>query len=50
MYIIANKKIKVNGSKIDNYIERIQQPLISDQLEKEFKNTISEQAVRYTKN
>ena len=32
MYIIVNKKIKVNESKIDNYIDRMQQPLISDSL------------------
>ena len=41
--------MKVNESKIDNYIERMQQPLISDQLKEEFKNIRIEQAIRYTK-
>ena len=30
----------------DNYIERMQQPIISDELKEEFKNIIIEQAIR----
>ena len=30
-------KIKVNESKIDNYIERMQQPLIPDTVKEDFK-------------
>ena len=41
------KEIEVNESKIDIYIEPMQQPLISDQLKEEFKNKIIEQAIRY---
>ena len=48
MYIIVNK-IKVNESKIDNYVERMQQPLISDQLKEEFKKIIIDQAIRFSK-
>ena len=32
VYFCKQNKIKVNESKIDNYVERMQQPLISDQL------------------
>ena len=42
-------KIKVNESKIDNYVERMQQPLISDQLKEEFKKIIIDQAIRFSK-
>ena len=42
-------KIKVNESKIDNYIDRMQQPLISDQLQEDFKNILMEKAIRYSK-
>ena len=42
-------KIKVNESKIDNYIERMQKPLISDKLKEEFKNIILSQAIRFSK-
>ena len=34
------KNIKVNESKIDNYVERMQQLLISDKLKEEFKNNV----------
>ena len=37
MYIIVNKIKKVNESKIDNYVERMQQPLISDSVKEDFK-------------
>ena len=49
MYTIVNKKIKVNESKIDNYIDRMQQPLNSDKLKEDFKNIIMEQAISYGK-
>ena len=51
MYIIVNKiKLKkVNESKIDKYIDRMQQPLISDKLDEDFKNIIMEQAISYGK-
>ena len=42
-------KIKVNESKIDNYIDRMQQPLISDSLKAEFRNIIMVQAISYGK-
>ena len=35
--------------KIDNYIERMQQPLILDQLKEEFKNILIAQAIRFSK-
>ena len=34
------KNIKVNESKIDNYVERMQQPLISDSVKEDFKKLI----------
>ena len=50
MYIIVNKKkIKVNESKIDNYVERMQQPLISDKLKEEFEKTLIDEAIRFSK-
>ena len=42
-------KIKVNESKIDNYIERMQQQTISDNLEEGFKNMMLAQAIRFSK-
>ena len=48
VYYCKQNKIKVNESKIDNYIDRMQQPLISDKLE-DFKNIIMEQAISYGK-
>ena len=38
VYYCKQNKIKVNESKIDNYIDRMQQPLISDKLKEDFKN------------
>ena len=49
VYYCKQNRIKVNESKIDNYVERMQQPLISDQLKEEFKNIIMEQAISYGK-
>ena len=42
--------IKVNESKIDNYVERMQKPLISDSVKEDFKNLIYDHAKRFTKN
>ena len=49
VYYCKQNKIKVNESKIDNYIDRMQQPLISDKLKEGFKNIIMEQAISYGK-
>ena len=49
VYYCKQNKIRVNESKIDNYIERMQQPIISEKLKEELKNLIWEHAVRYTK-
>ena len=43
-------KIKVNESKIDNYVERMQQPLISDSVKEDFKKIIYDHAKSFTKN
>ena len=42
--------IKVNESKIENYVERMQKPLISDSVKEDFKNLIYDQAKSFTKN
>ena len=42
------KKIKVNESKIDNYVERMQQPLISDSVKEDFKKFIYDRAKNFT--
>ena len=49
VYYCKQNKNKVNESKIDNYIDRMQQPLISDKLKEDFKNIIMEQAISYGK-
>ena len=41
--------IRVNESKIDNYVERMQKPLISDSVKEDFKNLIYDQAKSFTK-
>ena len=38
----------MNESKIDNYIERMQQPLVSDKLDEELKKIIQAQAMRFS--
>ena len=43
-------KIKVNESKIDNYVERMQQPLNSDSVKEDFQNFIYDHAINFTKN
>ena len=42
--------IEVNESKIDNYVERMQQPLISDSVKEDFKKVIYDHAKNFTKN
>ena len=49
MEYCKQNEIKVNESKIDNYIERMQQILISDQLKEEFKNIVIAQATKFSK-
>ena len=49
VYYGKQNKINVNESKIDNYIDRMQQPLISDKLKEDFKNIGMEQAISYGK-
>ena len=49
VYYCKQNKIKVNEYKIDNYIDRMQQPLISDKHKEDFKNIIMEQAISYGK-
>ena len=43
-------KIKVNESKIDNYVERVQQPLITDSVKEDVKKIIYDHAKNFTKN
>ena len=50
VYYCKHKKIKVNESKIDNYVERMQQPLISDSVKEDFKKIILDHAKSFTKN
>ena len=50
VYYCKQNKIKVNESKIDNYVERMQQPLISDAVKEDFKKTIYDYAKSFTKN
>ena len=45
--ICKQNRIKVNESKIDNYIDRMQQPPLS--LKQELQNIMMEQAIRYGK-
>ena len=51
-YVLYCKQnnIKVKESKIDNYVERMQKPLISDSVKEDFKNLIYDQAKSFTKN
>ena len=48
-YCIQNN-IKVNESKIDNYVERMQKPLISDSVKEDFENLIYDHAKNFSKN
>ena len=47
VYYCKQNIIKVNESKLDNYIERMQQPLISEKRKENLKNLIIFYAVRY---
>ena len=44
VYYCKQNKIKLNESKIDNYVERMQQPLISDSFKEDFKKIIYDHA------
>ena len=50
MEYCKQNKIKVNVSKIDNYVQRMQQPLISNELKEDFKKIIYDHAKHFTKN
>ena len=49
VYYCKQNKIKVNESKIDNYVERMQQPLISDAVKEDFKKIIYDHAKKFKK-
>ena len=49
VYYCKQNKIKVNEFKIDNYVERMQQPLISDSVKEDFKKIIYDHAKSFTK-
>ena len=50
VYYCKQNKIKVNESKIDNYVERMQQPLSTDSVKEDFKKIIYDHAKNFTKN
>ena len=50
VYYCKQKRKKVKESKIDNYIERMQHPLIPDNVEGDFKKIIFDHAKSSTKN
>ena len=50
VFYCKQNNIKVNESKIDNYVERMQKPLISDSVKEDFKNLIYDHAKSFTKN
>ena len=50
VYYCKQNKIKVNESKIDNYVERMQQPLINDAVKEDFKKIIYDHAKSFTTN
>ena len=50
VYYCKQIKIKVYESKIDNYVERMQQPLISDSVKEDFRKIIYDHAKSFTKN
>ena len=41
--------MKVNESKIDNYTERMQQPLIPDKVKEDLRKLIYDHAINYSK-
>ena len=50
VFYCTQNNIRVNESKIDNYVQRMQQPLISDSLKEDFKQFIYDHAKNFTKN
>ena len=50
VYYCKQNKIKVNESKIDNYVERMQQPLIRDSVAEDLRKIIFDHAKSFTKN
>ena len=50
VFYCKQNNIRVNESKIDNYVERMQKPLISDSVKEDFKILIYDQAKSFTKN
>ena len=50
VFYCKQNNIRVNESKIDNYVQRMQQPLISDTVKEDFKNLIYDHAKNFTKN
>ena len=42
-------EMKVNESKIDNYMKSMQQPLIPDKVKEDFKKIIYDHAINYSK-
>ena len=50
VYYCKQNKIKVNESKIDNYVERKQQPLISDSVKEDFRKITYDHLKSFTKN
>ena len=49
VYFCKQNKTKVNESKIDNYTEKMQQPLIPDTVKEHFRKFMLDQAINYTK-
>ena len=50
VYYCKQNKINVNEPKIDNYVGRMQQPLISDSVKEDFRKIILDNAKSFTKN
>ena len=50
VFYCKQNNIRVNESKIDNYVQRMQQPLISDTVKEDFKKFIYDHAKSFTKN
>ena len=50
VFYCKQNNIRVNESKIDNYVQRMQQPLISDTVKEDFKKFIYDHAKNFTKN
>ena len=50
VFYCEQNKIKVIESKVDNYVERMQQPLISDSVKEDFKKIIYDHAKSFSRN